>query len=46
MKNLVEKIIDGGIKPHHQLWEIYFTRKLNSISLIGCVNMLLGIAFF
>lgn len=46
MKNALQKIIDAGIKPHYQPWEIYLTRKLNSITLIAIVNMLLGILFF
>lgn len=46
MKNALKKLIDLGIQPHYQPWEIYLTRKLNSISLITVVNMLLAIAFF
>jgi len=46
MKNALKKLIDLGVQPHYQPWEIYLTRKLNSITLIAIVNMLLGILFF
>lgn len=46
MKNELKRIIDAGIQPHYQSWEIYLTRKLNSITLITIVNMLLAITFF
>jgi type IV secretory pathway TraG/TraD family ATPase VirD4 len=46
MKNLYNTIINIGVKPNYQPWEIYLTRKLNSISLIGIFNLLSAIIFF
>lgn len=40
MKNALKRLIDAGIKPHYQPWEIYLARKLNSISLITAFNIL------
>lgn len=45
MKNALKRIIDAGIQPHYQPWEIYLTRKLNSIALITAVNIFFLIVF-
>lgn len=46
MKNVLKRVIDAGIQPHYQPWEIYLTRKLNSIALITTINILLLSIFF
>lgn len=35
-----------GVKPGYQPWEIYLTRKLNLLSLMGFLNMCVAIAAF
>ncbi len=46
MKEILNKIINTGVKPDYQFWETSVTRKLNSITLIAFLNMILGIVFF
>lgn len=45
MKKFLNKILNVGIKPDYQIWEIHLTRKLNSIALITFFNMISAILF-
>ena len=40
------KLINIGVKPIYQPWEIYLTRKLNLISIISMCNMIIALVFF
>lgn len=44
--NLVDKFGDIGVKPSYKPWEIYLTRKLNFLSLIGVFNVSLSVIIF
>lgn len=46
MKKILNKIINAGVKPGYQPWEIHFTRKLNYIALLAIANFVLAIGFF
>ena len=46
MINFFNKIINSGVKPNYQPWEIYLTRKLNLIALITMCNMIVALVFF
>lgn len=41
-----DKLGDIGVKPSYKPWEIYLTRKLNFLSLIGIFNVLISIVAF
>ena len=45
MKQFIGRIINTGVKPNYQLWEVYLTRKLNLMSIISMINMVCGIVF-
>ncbi len=40
------KLINVGVKPNYQPWEIYLTRKLNLIATISMCNMIIALVFF
>ena len=40
------KLVNIGVKPHYQPWEIYLARKLNLITGITICNMIIAIVFF
>lgn len=40
------KLINIGVKPNYQPWEIYLTRKLNLITFITMCNMIIALVFF
>jgi hypothetical protein len=40
------KLINVGVKPMYQPWEIYLTRKLNLITCITMCNMIIALVFF
>lgn len=40
------KLINVGVKPMYQPWEIYLTRKLNLIACITMCNMIIALVFF
>lgn len=46
MINFFNKLINSGVKPNYQPWEIYLTRKLNLIALITMCNMIVALVFF
>ncbi len=46
MINFFNKLINSGVKPNYQPWEIYLTRKLNLISLITMCNLVVSLVFF
>lgn len=41
-----DKLGDIGVKPSYKPWEIYLTRKLNFLSLIGIFNVSISIVAF
>jgi two-component sensor histidine kinase len=43
---MFNKIINIGVRPDYELWEIYLTRKINTIALIAICNITIGIVFF
>jgi two-component sensor histidine kinase len=40
------KLINVGVKPNYQPWEIYLSRKLNLIATISMCNMIVALVFF
>lgn len=46
LKNFINHIINYGIKDEYEPWEIYLTRKINSIGVLGFINALIGLIFF
>jgi two-component sensor histidine kinase len=44
--NLIDKLGNLGVKPSYKPWEIYLTRKLNFLSLIGILNVFITVTFF
>ena len=46
MIKLFNNLINIGIKPVYQPWEIYLTRKLNLITCITICNMISALVFF
>ena len=46
MVKFFNKLINIGVKPNYQPWEIYLTRKLNLISFITMCNMIVALVFF
>lgn len=44
--NLADKFGDIGVKASYKPWEIYLTRKLNFLSLIGIFNVLITVVVF
>lgn len=46
MRKLFNNILNIGLKPKYQPWEIFLTRKLNFITLIAMFNMSVAIVFF
>ncbi len=46
MINFFNKLINNGVKPNYQPWEIYLTRKLNLITCITICNMISALVFF
>lgn len=46
MIKLFNKLINTGVKPVYQPWEIYLTRKLNLITCITMCNMIIALVFF
>lgn len=46
MIDFFNKLINVGVKPNYQPWEIYLTRKLNLISYISMTNMIIALVFF
>lgn len=46
MRKLLNKILNIGLKPEYQPWEIFLTRKLNFITLIAMFNLSVAIIFF
>jgi two-component sensor histidine kinase len=46
MPSALNKVLNIGVKPGYQPWEIYLTRKLNMVALIAMFNMAAGITFF
>lgn len=46
MRKLLNNILNIGLKPEYQPWEIFLTRKLNFITLIAMFNMSVAIIFF
>ena len=42
LKGKIEQITNIGVRPQYQPWEIYLTRKINLITLIGIFNVALG----
>lgn len=46
MKHFLNKIVNSGVKPGYQPWEIHLTRKLNSIAFIAIPNFVVAISFF
>ncbi len=46
MIKLFNRLINSGVKPLYQPWEIYLTRKLNLITTITMCNMIIALVFF
>lgn len=46
MRNVLNKILNIGLKPDYQPWESFLTRKINFITLIATFNLSLAIIFF
>ena len=46
MINLLNRLVNVGVKPRYQPWEIYLTRKLNLITCITMCNMMIALVFF
>ena len=46
MRNILNKILNIGLQPQYQPWEIFLSRKLNFITLIAMFNMAVAITFF
>lgn len=46
LPKLVIKFNQLGIKPHYQLWEVFLTRKINFITVIGSFNVILSAIIF
>ena len=46
MIKLFNKLINIGVKPLYQPWEIYLARKLNLITCITMCNMIIALVFF
>lgn len=46
MIKFFNKLINSGVKPNYQPWEIYLTRKLNLIALITMCNLVVALVFF
>ncbi len=44
--SFINKIVNAGIKKEYNHWELFLTRKINTITLVAMLNMLLGISFF
>jgi two-component sensor histidine kinase len=44
--NFINSIANIGVKKNYQPWEIFLTRKLNLASLLGIVNVGLGLFIF
>ena len=46
MKKILDSIINIGVKPDYQLWEVHLTRKINLMVLIAIPEMTFGLLFF
>ncbi|MBL7889781.1 MAG: sensor histidine kinase [Bacteroidia bacterium] len=46
IKQKIDQLISTGVRDSYQPWEMYLTRKINSITLVGTFNMFLGAVFF
>jgi two-component sensor histidine kinase len=46
MIKFFNSLINIGVKPNYQPWEIYLTRKLNLISSISMFNLIIALVFF
>ncbi len=46
MKAFLNKIVNIGVKPELQTWEVYLIRKLNTITIIALLNNVIGVVFF
>lgn len=46
MRTVLNKILNIGVKPNFQPWEMYLTRKINIVTLIAMFNMVAGTIFF
>lgn len=46
MIKFFSSVINTGVKPNYQPWEIYLTRKLNLISSISMFNLIIVLVFF
>lgn len=46
MKNFLRYLQQLGIKPNYELWEVFLTRKINFITLIGFFNISLSFILF
>lgn len=45
-QTILSKVINTGVKAHYQPWEKHLTRKLNLVTLVAILNMILAISFF
>jgi len=46
IRSFLNKIVNIGVKPDLQTWEIYLIRKLNTITIIALLNNVIGVIFF
>lgn len=46
IKSFFNKIVNIGVKPGLETWEIYLMRKLNTITIIALLNNVIGVVFF
>lgn len=43
---MFKKIVNIGVRPGYEPWEIYLTRKLNTITLISIFNIFVSLLFY
>ncbi|HRD39476.1 MAG TPA: sensor histidine kinase [Bacteroidia bacterium] len=46
IRAFLDKIVNIGVKPGLQTWEVYLIRKLNAITIIALLNNIIGVVFF
>lgn len=46
IKSFFNKIVNIGVKPGLETWEVYLMRKLNTITIIALLNNVIGVVFF
>jgi len=46
MRRFLNNLLNIGLRPGYQTWEVFLTRKLNLITFITIFNLSLAILFF